>query len=128
MGMSRLGGALAAALGAALGASGACADELTLICHVRESRGSSHHEFKRKLDIDFAKRTVGFYDDIGHGWAFKREGPFVTADADHIRLDAGEGKESFVDRRTGEYEFHNRADGVTIKGHCDKTAPDRPRF
>jgi hypothetical protein len=109
--------------------SAAMADTLSLVCRVHETRPNGQsHEFRRRLDIDFGAKTVRYSDDIGRGWFFKRQGPFVSADAGRIVLDAGEGKESSVDRRTGEYAFHSQRDGVTIRGACEKAAAEKPRF
>jgi hypothetical protein len=121
--------ALAASCATLAMAGGALADTVSLVCHVHEvrARGGSH-DFKRRLDIDFGAHSVRYSDDIGHGWEFKRQGPFVSADAGRIVLDAGMGKESSVDRRTGEYAFHNQRDGVTIRGSCEKTAAEKPKF
>jgi hypothetical protein len=122
-------GALAAWLTMLATAGSALADSLTLVCHVRETKAAGpSHEFKRKLEIDLTAKTVRYSDDIGRGWVFKREGPIVSATPDRIVLDAGAGKESSVDRRTGAYAFHNQQDGVTIRGPCEKAAADKPKF
>jgi hypothetical protein len=109
-------------------AGAAAAEHLDLLCHVHETRGAAHRELRRRLDIDLTARTVRYYDDVGHGWEFKREGPFVSADAARIVLDAGAGKEAYVDRRTGQYAFHNQRDGLTVRGPCEKTSEPRPKF
>jgi hypothetical protein len=123
---------LASLIGAAvlsLAAAHAVADTLNLVCRVHESRpGGAHREIQRRLDIDLARKSVRFYDNVGKGWVFKREGPFVSADAERIRLDASDGKESYVDRRTGQYFFHNQGDGVTMRGPCQKAMAEKPRF
>ncbi len=125
---SRLGLGLGVGLCLGLAAGGALAETLHLACRVHETRGGAHRDIRRRLDIDFSTRTVRYSDDAGRGWVFKREGPYISADADRIRLDAGDGKESYVDRRTGEYVFHNQRDGLTIRGPCQKTEPEQPRF
>jgi hypothetical protein len=120
---------LVGALVLSMVAGSASAEHLALLCHVRETRpGGAHRELKRRLDIDLSARTVSYYDDVGHGWEFKREGPYVSADAHRIRLDDGAGKEAYVDRQTGEYAFHNERDGLTIRGPCVKTLEPRPKF
>jgi hypothetical protein len=119
--------ALASALW--LAADVALAEHLDLLCHVRETKpGGAHRELKRRLDIDLTAKTVRYYDDVGRGWTFKREGPIVSADAQRIRLDDGAGKEAYVDRQTGQYAFHNQRDGLTIRGPCEKTLEPRPKF
>ena len=82
----------------------------------------------RRLDIDLGRKTVRISDNLGRGWVFKNEYPFVSADRRRILLESGGGKESYVDRVSGLYAFHNQADGVTMRGPCQRAAPERPRF
>jgi len=110
------------ALGAILtGPETAVADTLNLVCHVQESRtDGAHRIIMRRLDLDLTAKTVRVSDDVGHGWVFKRQYAFLAASHDRIQLESAEGKESFVDRRTGEYFLHNQSDGVTMRGRCRK--------
>jgi hypothetical protein len=120
---------LAVGLAALLAAGETLAETLHLECRVREASDSgARHELLRRLDIDLDSHKVRFYDNIGHGWAFKNEYPFPSYDRARITLEANAMKESYVDRVTGEYFFRNRADGVTMHGPCVKTAAERPRF
>jgi hypothetical protein len=119
---------LAGALILSLAAQAAMAEELHLLCHVRETKGHAAREFKRRLDIDLSAKTVAFFDDTGHGWEFKRRGPFISADANRVILDAGDGKESAVDRITGQYSFRNERDHLIIRGGCEKTTAEKPKF
>jgi len=96
---------------------------LDLVCRLRETRGSAHRELRRRLEIDLQARTVRVSDDVGRGWQFKRQYPFVSADADRIVLESGDGKSSAVDRHSGLYSFHNKRDGVTMGGPCEKAPP-----
>ena len=120
---------LAAALATLAGAEAAMGETLDLVCRVHESRtDGAHRTIRRRLDIDLGRKTVRVSDDVGRGWVFKREYPFLSADRDRIHLESGGGKESYVDRRTGEYFFHNHADGVTMRGACRNSVPERGKF
>ena len=119
-----------AVLAAAPVAPAATAPEtLDLVCKVHETRaGGAHRDIRRRLELDLQARTVRFSDDTGQGWRFKRQYTFLSADADRIRLESSEGKESYVDRRTGLYYFHNTKGDLTIRGPCRKTAAEAARF
>jgi hypothetical protein len=109
--------------------SSAWAETLNLLCRVHESRADgAHRDIRRRIEIDLRTRRVRFYDDVGHGWRFKNEYPYLSADADRIRLESGGGKESYIDRRTGTYFFHNQKGGLTIRGPCEKASPAKPKF
>jgi hypothetical protein len=109
-------------------AGAASADVLSLVCRVQETKGSAHRVIGRRLDIDLGRKTVRISDNVGRGWTFKNEYPFLSADRQRIRLESAGGKESYVDRVSGTYFFRNQADGVTMRGPCQKAAPQRPRF
>src|SRR5438874_4517534 len=112
-------GALALSMGVAAAAGPAAAETLNLLCRVHETRADgAHRDIRRRLEIDLQAKKVRFYDDVGHGWRFKNEYAYLSADADRIRLESGGGKESYVDRRTGTYFFHNQKVGLTIRGPC----------
>jgi hypothetical protein len=99
------------------------AETLILVCHVLKTRGDgAHRQIRRRLELDLTARKVKFFDDAGQGWKFRREGPFVSADARRIVLDAGGGKDSYVDRVTGQYVFRNSASHLSISGPCRKAA------
>jgi predicted aspartyl protease len=103
--------------------------EMNLLCRVRETRpGGAHRELRRRIELDLATKTVRYYDDVGQGWVFKREGPFVSADAHRIVLDADGNKDAYIDRLSGEYAFHNQRDGLTISGQCEKTGEFGQKF
>ena len=120
---------LALALAALLGAQAAAADTLHLICRVQFSKaGGARRGGLRRLDIDLAAKTVRVSDDLGRGMTVLGEHFIVSADRDRIRLDDGDGKESFLDRLSGQYLFHNARDGVTIRGPCEKVGAERPKF
>jgi hypothetical protein len=106
----------------------ASAEVLGLVCRLEVTAPSGHRHMLRRLDIDLGPKTVRISDNLGHGWVFKNQYQFLSADRQRIRLESGGGKESFVDRGTGMYFFHNQADGVTMRGPCQKAAPERPRF
>jgi hypothetical protein len=121
--------ALTVSLAALLTGQAAAAETLNLLCHVHWSKaGGAHREGRRRLDIDLGARTFRVSDDVGRGMTFKGERPIVSADKDRIRLETGGGKESYVDRLSGQYVFHNDTDGVTIRGQCDKIGLERPKF
>jgi hypothetical protein len=121
--------ALIAALAALLTAQAAVAETLNLICRVQWTRaGGAHRGGLRRLDIDLGAKTVRVSDDVGRGMTLKGEHPIVSADKDRIRLETGGGKESYVDRISGQYVFHNDKDGVTVRGPCQKVGAERPRF
>ena len=121
--------ALTVAVAALLTAQAATAETLNLMCRVHWSKaGGAHREGRRRLDIDLAAKTVRVSDDVGRGMTVKGEHPIVSADKDRIRLQTGGGKESYVDRLTGQYVFHNDKDGVTIRGPCEKVGLERPKF
>lgn len=125
--------ALAAALGVALAGLAAVgvarAETLSLLCHVRETRADgAHRQLLRRIDLDMTQKSVRFSDNLGRGWVFKRQGAFVSADAKIIRLDAGGGKDSYIDRISGQYYFHNARNGLTIRGPCEKASAARPKF
>jgi hypothetical protein len=114
---------------AALASAGAASAEvLSLVCRVQETKGSAHRVIGRRLDIDLGRKTVRISDNVGRGWVFKNEYPFVSADRTRIRLEASGGKESYVDRVPAMYFFHNQADGVTLRGPCRPVPPERPSF
>ena len=121
--------ALTVSLAALLTAQTAAAETLNLMCRVHWSKaGGAHREGRRRLDIDLGAKTVRVSDDIGRGMTVKGEHPIVSADKDRIRLETGGGKESYVDRLSGQYFFHNDKDGVTIRGPCEKVGLEKPRF
>ena len=121
--------ALAIGLGAASATSPAAGEALNLVCKVHETRaGGAHRDIRRRLDIDLSTKTVRFYDDVSQGWRFKREYTFLSADAARIRLESADGKDSYVDRRTGQYYFHNQKGDLTIRGPCRKTSAQPPTF
>jgi hypothetical protein len=115
----------AAALAAAETAS---AEVLSLVCRVTETKGSAHRVIGRRLDIDLGRKTVRISDNYGRGWEFKNAYPIVSADRQRIQLETGPVKESYVDRVSGQYFFRNQADRVTMRGPCNRGAPERPRF
>ena len=120
--------ALTLGLGVALAAGAAAAESLDLVCHVHWTKPGARRDGLRRIDIDLSAKTARFSDNEGRGWQAKGEHPIVSADRSRIVLDAGGGKDSYVDRLTGDYYFHNAKDGVTIRGPCEKAAPERPRF
>jgi hypothetical protein len=121
--------ALALGMGIAVQTGPAAAETLNLLCRVHETRADgAHRDVRRRLEIDLQTKVVRFYDDVGHGWRFKNQYPYLSADADRIRLESGGGKESYVDRRTGTYVFRNQKTGLTIRGPCERVAAGGPRF
>ena len=118
-----------AVLGATMAmARPAAAETVSLVCHVQESRpDGAHRIIMRRLDLDLSAKTVRISDDVGHGWVFKRQYTFLAANSDRVQLEAAGGKESWVDRKSGEYFFHNQSDGVTMRGRCRK-ATSAPSF
>ncbi len=100
------------------------AQSLDLVCQVHEIRGGAHRDIKRRLDIDLETKIVRISDDVGRGWLFKNEYPVVSIDRRRILLEASNGKDSFVDRADGVYSFRNQRDGVTMRGTCERAAPD----
>jgi hypothetical protein len=116
-------------LAALCAAGGTLSETLHLECRVRETKDTgARRELLRRLEIDLDRKTVKFYDNVGHGWEFKNEYVFPAANREHITLEASPEKESWVDRATGEYFFHNRRDGVTMRGPCERAQSPRPRF
>ena len=128
MRMTTMLGSLTAGLAFLASAEVATGETLNLVCRLQESKPGAHRMIGRRLDIDLGRKTVRVSDNVGHGWVFKREYPFLSADRDRIRLESGGGKDSSVDRRTGEYFFHNQADSVTMRGPCQKSTEEKPRF
>jgi hypothetical protein len=121
--------ALATGMAALCLASGALAETLHLECRVRETKDTgARRELLRRLEIDLDSKSVKFYDNTGHGWQFKNEYHFPAFNHERITLEANTEKESWVDRTTGQYFFHNRHDGVMMRGPCEKTAAVRQRF
>ena len=106
----------------------ASAEVLSLVCRVQETKGTARRVIGRRLDIDLGRKTVRISDNLGRGWIFKNQYPFLSANRQRIQLEAGGGKESYVDRVAGLYVFRNQADGVTMRGPCQRAAPERPRF
>ncbi|HLZ85010.1 MAG TPA: hypothetical protein VKQ54_15710 [Caulobacteraceae bacterium] len=121
-------GALVLGAAALATAGAASAEALSLVCRLQVTARGGHRSIGRRLDIDLGRKTVRISDDLGRGWVFKNEYPFVSADRGRILLESGGGKESDVDRVSGTYFFRNQADGVTMRGPCQKAAPARPRF
>jgi hypothetical protein len=120
----------ALALGAAtLATAGAAsAETLSVVCRVMESKGTAHRQLARRIDIDLGARTARFADNAGQGWKSKGEHSIVSANRDRIVLDAGGGKDSYLDRVSGQYFLHNQTDGVVMRGSCHRAPPERPRF
>jgi hypothetical protein len=106
----------------------ASAEGLSLVCRLEVTAPNGHRHILRRLDIDLGRKTVRISDNLGRGWVFKNQYPFLSADPARIRLESGGGKESYVDRVLGQYVFRNQADGVTMHGPCQRAAPERPRF
>ena len=106
----------------------ASAEVLSLVCRLQVTAPNGHRHILRRLDIDLGRRTVRVSDNLGSGWVFKNQYAFLSADRARIRLESGGGKESYVDRVSGQYFFRNQADGVTMRGPCQRAAPERPRF
>jgi hypothetical protein len=121
-------GALAVGATTLAVAETASAEVLSLICRVMESKGPEHRQLARRIDIDLQTRTAHFADHEGQGWRSKGEHPIVSVSRDRIVLDAGGGKDSYVDRVSGQYFLHNQADGVIMRGACHRGPPERPRF
>ena len=111
--------ALATVLAGTMIAGAGMAETLNLVCRVHETRGDgAHRNIQRRLDFDLAAKTVSIFDNTGQGWRPKRQFAFLSADAGRIRLEDGGGKQSYVDRRSGVYFFHNQKGDLTIKGPC----------
>jgi hypothetical protein len=122
-------GAIGTTLAVLLAAAPSLAAGLNLECRVHWTKpGGQHRDARRRLDIDLAAKTVRTYDDLGKGWEFKSQHPFPSADKDHFVLEAGDGKDSTLDRRTGAYFFKNARNGVTIRGTCVKSVERPPAF
>jgi hypothetical protein len=117
-------------VGAALLATAgtASAEVLSLVCRLQVTAPNGRRTIGRRLDIDLGRRTVRISDNLGRGWVFKNQYPFVSADRARIQLEASAGKQSYVDRVSGQYVFRNQADGVNMRGPCQRAAPERPRF
>ena len=127
--MRRLALVLTVFIAALWTARAASAEILSLTCHVQWTKtGGAHRAGRRRLDIDLGAKTVRVSDDLGRGMVVKGKAPVVSVDKDRIRLQSGGGKESYVDRLSGQYFFHNEKDGVTIRGPCEKAGAERPRF
>jgi hypothetical protein len=121
--------ALTVSLAVLFAAQVTTAETLTLMCRVQWSKISGgRHEGRRRLDIDLGAKTVQVSDDWGRGMMVKGEHPIASIGKDRIRLETGAGKESYVDRVSGAYYFHNDKDGVTVRGLCAKGRIERPRF
>jgi hypothetical protein len=121
--------AIGLAMAGLVAAGSSFAAGLNLECRVHWTKpGGQHRDARRRLDIDLAARTVRTFDDLGRGWQFKSQHPFPGADKDHFILEARDGKDSTLDRRTGAYVFKNARDGVTIRGTCVKTVARPPAF
>jgi hypothetical protein len=120
----------ALALGAAILAvrGAASAETLSVVCRVMESKGPAHRQLARRIDIDLQAKTAHFADNPGHGWQSKGEHPIVSVGRERIVLDAGGGKDSYLDRVSGQYFLHNQNDGVIMRGSCHRAPPERPRF
>jgi hypothetical protein len=127
--MRRLVLTLTVTLAAVLATQAAAAETVSLMCRVHWSKTSgAHRDGRRRLDIDLGAKTVRVSDDLGRGMMVKGQGPVVAVTKDRITLEAAGGKESYVDRLSGQYLFHNAKDGVTIRGPCEKVGAERPRF
>jgi hypothetical protein len=120
----------ALALGSAIltAAGTASAETVSVICRVMESKGTEHRELTRRIDIDLHAKMARFADNVGRGWKAKGEHPIVSVSRDRIVLDAGGGKDSYLDRVSGQYFLHNQNDGVVMRGSCHKAPPEGPRF
>ena len=122
-------GVIVAMMAALLSPGASFGAALNLECNVHWTRPGGHHrDAKRRLDINLGAKTVRTYDDVGKGYAFKSEHSVVSADRDRIVIEAGGGKESYLDRRTGEYYFKNEREDLVIRGPCKKTASAQPAF
>ncbi len=113
----------ALALAAACAASPALAETLNLMCKVEWTRPGGHHRpARRRLEVNLDARTVKTWDDVGQGFILKSEHPIVRAEPGRIILEASDGKDASVDRRSGEYVFRNEKEGLRIAGPCSKVA------
>jgi hypothetical protein len=109
-------------------AGAASAETVSVVCRVMESKGPAHRELTRRIDVDLQTKMARFADNAGRGWQSKGEHPIVSASRDRIVLDAGGGKDSYIDRVSGQYFLHNQTDHVVMRGSCQKAPPERPRF
>ena len=129
MRLMKVTGAIVISMAALLAASSSLADALNLECRVQWTKPGGHHrDAKRRLEVNLAAKTVKTWDDVGHGYQFKSEHPFVSADSGRIVLETSGGKTSWLDRRTGEYYFKNDREGLVIRGPCVKTAAPPTAF
>ena len=87
-------------------------------CQVRRTQPNPSPPGLRRLLIDTNAKTVRVWDNTGRGWKLQGVHPIVGVQGDRIMLDAGGGKTSSIDRRTGVYAFHKDADKVTLQGRC----------
>ena len=127
----RLAAVFALGLGAfaALAAGSAQAEILRLQCRVHETKGAAHRDMLRRIEVDTAGLRAKVWDNVGHGWLLKGEHAIVSAGPQRIVLEAGEPKQSAIDRMSGVYTFHNAIDGVSMRGECQKAgAGPGPRF
>ena len=106
----------------------ASAETLSVVCRVNESRGEVHRQVVRRIDIDLTGKFARFADDTGKGWQSRGGHPIVSVDRNRIVIDAGGGKDSYIDRVSGQYFLHNSNDHVVMRGSCQKAEPSRPRF
>ena len=120
--------ALVVGLAVLVSAEAASAEVLSLVCRLQVTAPNGRRHLLRRLDIDLGRKTVRISDNLGRGWMVKNQYPFLSADRTRVVLEAGGGKESSVDRVSGLYVFRNQADGVSMRGPCDRAAPERPRF
>ncbi len=113
---------LAPLLALVLAAGPALAAPLTLVCKVQSSNSGYQRRGLRRLEIDLAAKTVRVSDNTGKGFQVRGVRPLVGAEAGRYVLEAGGGKESYVDRKSGRYYFRNEAEKLVIQGRCEKSA------
>ena len=113
-------GLLAAAIVAGgLSARGAAAAELRFECQVQASRPDAGvSQWRRRIVLTSADHMARYFDDIGQGMKPKSQHRFVSVSRQRIVLDAGGGKTSFIDRRTGSYVLRNQPQRFELHGRC----------
>ena len=118
--MRYLAGLLVAAIVAGgLSASTAAAAELRFECQVQANRPDAGvSQWRRRIVLTSADHMARYFDDIGRGMQPKSQHRFVSVSRQRIVLDAGGGKTSFIDRRTGAYVLRNQPQSFELHGRC----------
>jgi hypothetical protein len=115
-------------LAGALAAGSVRAADLVFECHVQANQPDHGlTSWRRRIIIDPPTRTTRIQDDFGHGFVERSVYPFVSMNLRRVVLEEHGGKQSYIDRVSGEYVLRNAPRRFMLRGHCSASALPTPR-